>query len=1133
MLSAVHRLLSLLILFQCIFIGSLKAQKTDFKFEQLTINEGLSSNRVWCIYRDREEFLWICTDVGLDRYDSKNVISYRYNEDDSTSISSNSVRYIFEDQNGTLWFGTNKGLNLYNRKFNNFKRFSHVPGDSSSLNGNFVNSIIEDYSGVVWVLTNGNCLNEWHPETQSFQRYIFSDDNPNVYAPHLNMMALDSDGNIWLAKYKNGLVRFDPGAKKFTELKDPDIDFGHPVFKGLFIDKNDKIWIGSDGNGFFSFDIRTRVFRKYPVSTDGKGVNQSIILDIFEENSRYLLLAVDQGGINRFDKIKEEFEYLKFSEDQNTTGLNNNGIWCFHKDKEGILWVGTSGGGVNYYNPKKSKFKLFRKEENNRNSLSYNFTGCFFEDHLGHIWIGTDGGGLNVYDPENQTFKVFKHDPSNPKSISGNVIRSIAEDKNHNLWIGTWDTGLNCYERETGLFHRYFPDSNDPTSISGRTIWNLRIDHNGLLWMSVYNIGIDVFHIEKGVIKKFSLDDKAENSLSSNAISFIYEDDQYNIWCSTEDGLNLYDPVNDSFIVYRDFPDNNLNIFFKDSKGRYWVGTSEAGIIQFDLTGEIKKIYDTGKGLPNNNVKAITEDNSGNLWISTNKGLAQFNPEKEVFINYDRSDGLQGDQFFLQSFLKTKKGELYFGGFDGFNSFYPDSLTKNEFIPPVYINDFRLFNRSLSYADKDSPLKYTIKETREIKMSWQNSVISFDFIAINYTYPEKNEYKYILKGFESSWNFTDASRTYVTYTNLDPGEYHFKVVASNNDGVWNEEGTSLKLIITPPFWKIWWFKVTATVCMLLMVYLAYLFRTSQLRKTNMILERKVNLRTDQLKRFISELQENKDELEATNEELVSTMDELSEQKQYVEEINIKLKKAHDELCKINEQLDERVKDRTYKLSKVNKELDRLVYSASHDLIAPLKSLLGLIHITKIEITDGPVVKNVEHMEKSVKKLERVITSLGHFALNMDQNINIEDIRFGHIVDEVICGLGEDYNLDKVTIIRNYSSDDFIETDVGRLKIVLKNLILNAIQFNRDRALIEIKFVEKRRSYQIEVKDNGIGIERKNFDKIFLMFYRGTELSQGSGMGLYIVKEILEKLKGRIYVDSEPNQYSRFKIRLPK
>ena len=329
----------------------------NYRFDHLTVDNGLSSNRIWCIHRDQKDFLWISTDVGLDRYDSYDVKKYRFNEKQAGTISSDNVVCIYEDTENNLWFGTTDGLNLYDPAKDNFKVFKHNPNDINSINSNRINSITQDKKGNIWIVTDGSCLNKWVPNSQDFIKYPYANKKDALYARPSRMIATDSKGNLWVLSLGRGIFLFNPEMGDFTKYDDPDIDFGSDCHKSLYIDNQDKIWITTDGSGFFSYNPAINKFEQFGSKGDGSGTNQNTILDITSEDDRYLLLAVDQGGINRFDKVSKTFEYILFDQISDN-GLNHNGIWCFHKDREGILWVGTSGGSINFYNPKKNKFKL-------------------------------------------------------------------------------------------------------------------------------------------------------------------------------------------------------------------------------------------------------------------------------------------------------------------------------------------------------------------------------------------------------------------------------------------------------------------------------------------------------------------------------------------------------------------------------------------------------------------------------------------------------------------------------------------------------------------------------------------------------------------------------------------------------
>ncbi len=1053
-------------------IANLRAQPKYSKFSHLTVDDGLSSNRIRCVYRDSKDYLWMGTDVGLDRYDSYQVRQYRNNEKEQGSISSDILTCIFEDRGKNLWFGTYDGLNLYDPEKDNFKVFKYNPADKNSLYSNSVTGITEDKNGNLWIITDGVCLNKWVPEHQNFIRYPFESKKHDLSVRPSRMIAIDSKGKIWVASLSPGILRFDPESGTFTKYSDPYTNPSDYSYKSIYIDNQDKIWIATDGNGFFSFDPSSNKFKHFGSGGHGKGTNQNLILDILPEDDRYLLLAVDQGGLNRFDKVSETFQYITYNQ-TNAEGLNNNGIWCLYKDREGILWIGTSGGGLNYYNPKKERFKLFRHDSDNPESLSYSFTGCFYEDHLGMIWVGTDGGGLNVYNPVTGKFKRFVHDPSDPFSISGNVIRGIAEDKDHDIWIGTWNAGLNRYDRKTGRFYHYMPEINNPSSISGRTIYNLKIDHNNILWLSIYNAGIDLFDVKKGVIRRFRPNPGVPGSISGINCWFYFEDSEKNMWICTQNGLSLYDSLTSSFRAYH-FPDDDIGAIYKDKAGYIWVGSNTKGLFLCNKDGTILRTYDMSNVLPSNRIHAITQDNNGDIWFSSNFGLSRLNPEIQSIRNYSKEDGLQGNQFYQQSFLKTRKGELFFGGYNGFNSFYPDSLKDNDFVPHVYITDFQIFNKPVSYGVPGGQFQTSISEAKEIRLNWTQSVFSFSFTAINYTDPKKNQYAYRMEGFEKAWNYTDASRRYVTYTNLNPGEYTFRVKASNNDGLWNENGTSLKIIILPPWWKTWWFELIGISVIILAFTSFFLLRVRQLKNQKILLEKLVEIKTSEL-------------------------------------------------------------------SEINISKDKFFSIIAHDLKNPFQTIIGFSEMLKEGIKSGDTASFEYYamlINKSAVQTLRLLENLLEWANSQRGKMvfNPVPINLNELFNEEFLILNEIALGKNIQLKKSFSRDLTIKADYNMLKTILRNLISNAIKFTHKNGKVEIKALVEDGKAEISVSDTGIGMTKEIMAKLFRidinLSTRGTENETGTGLGLFLCKEFVEKHGGKIWVESESGKGSIFKFSLP-
>jgi signal transduction histidine kinase/ligand-binding sensor domain-containing protein len=1063
----------LLILFFC-FEGILNSysQPKYSKFDHITVKDGLSSNRVRCIYRDSKDYLWIGTDEGIDKFNSYELIKYRYDENLPGSVSSNDILCIYKDKEKNLWFGTVNGLNLYDPFKDNFKVFKNIPGDKNSLNSNYISGITEDKNGNLWILTGENCLNRWVPETRNFVQHKFESKHSDLDTRTARMIANDSKGFIWVISISLGIYRFEPATGIFIKYDDPAIDFGNDCFKSLYIDNQDKIWITTDGNGFFSFDPLIRKFEQFGSKGDGKGTNQKVILDIIPEDEQHLLLAVDQGGINRFNKISKTFEYFMY-DNKNNEGLNNNGIWCFHRDREGILWIGTSGGGINYYNPKKYKFKIFRHEGSNPNSLSYDNITSFFEDHEGMIWIGTDGGGVNVFDPEKDRFTIFKNQPSNPYSLSGNAVLCIAEDKDHDMWMGTWDAGLDRYERKTGRFFRYLPDKTNPSCISGRSIWNIATDKNNTLWLGTFDVGIDLFDKTRGVIRRLRPDYDIQKEVIKKNDWLFFEDSEKNMWISTTDGINFFDTETNSFRKYI-FQDIVVSAFCKDKDENLWVGTTTNGIYFCKPNGIIISNYYISNGLPSNRIQAIIEDRSGNIWISSNGGISRFDRNTQKFRNYSKEDGLQGDQFKQQASLITRKGEIYFGGYNGFNSFYPDSLKDNDLIPPVYITDFQIFNKPVVYGGPGAQFQTHINEAKEITLRWKQSVFSFSFYAINYTFPEKNQYAYIMEGFEKEWNNTNASRRYVTYTNLDPGEYTFRVRASNNDGVWNPKGVSLKINIFPPWWKTWWFRLIGISAIILIFVSIFLLRVRSLYNQKALLEKTVAIKTAEL-------------------------------------------------------------------LELNASKDKFFSIIAHDLKNPFNSIIGFSGILKEEIKSGNLASMEEYaglINTSASQTLRLLENLLEWANSQRGKLLFKPvpIKLNELLVEEFSVLIE-MAIGKNIELKSFLTDDLtIIADRNMLKTVMRNLISNAIKFTYKNGKVEVKAMIENKHVEISVSDSGIGMTKETKAKLFRidanLSTRGTEDEKGTGLGLFLCKEFVEKHGGKIWVESEPGKGSIFRFVLP-
>lgn len=1045
-------------------------------FEYLTTKDGLSDNRIQAFIRDHNNYIWIgTTENGLNKYDGYQVTVYEHDDNQSGSVSNNSIHCIFEDSKENLWIGTFDGLNLYHPEKDNFTIFRNIPNDTSSLSSNQISSIIEDKNGDIWIATEFEGLNKWVSGTNNFIRYRIPDSSSNQFNNRITDIMEDSNGNLWIVTLGRGIHCFVPETAHFIAFDDPSIDFGNYV-KVLNIDNQNIIWIGSFGGGLYSFNPITGEFVHFETKESNKSPNSNMVRTIIQEDDNHLLIGTDQGGINRYNKNNQTFEYILSSENQEN-GLNNNGIVTLYKDWEGILWIGTSRGGVNYHNPKKSKFKRYSYNPTNPKSLSHNVVGCFFEDHEGLIWIGTDGGGVNIFDPGIETFvKKFKHDPLDPYSLSGNVIRCIAEDKDHEVWISTWDAGLNRYDRKTGRFYHYFPKPENPLAITGKTIWHMKVDNNNELWLGGYDTGVEVFNKNKGVVKRFNTDIDNHRTLFSNNICLIYEDEPQNIWICTNYGLYLYNRKTDSIRVYNNFPDNNIRAFCKDKEDNLWAGSLN-GMYSFKQDGTIIKTYNKTDGLPHNTIHAIVEDNNGNLWISTKNGLSKFNPKTSEFRNYDETDGLPSNNLFEQSFLKTQGGEIYVGGYNGFISFQPDSLKDNDYIPQVYITDFKMFNKPVSFSASGKVLTKHISETDEITLSWKQSVFSFGFTAINYTSPEKNQYAYIMEGFEENWNYI-GNRREATYTNLDPGDYLFRVKASNNDGVWNEEGTSVRITILPPFWKTNYAYAAYVLIGLGLILLSWrIVQERERLKHNIELEKQKAARAHELDlmkiKFFTNISH---EFRTPLSLILSPVEKL-------------IKQAKD---------------------KSSRQHLKLIFRNAKRLLMLINQLLDYRKMEAGQLKLNPVYEDIITFSKEI--------SFSFSDISENKNIKFS---FHSNVDKMLVYFDKD-KLEKILL--NLLSNAFkFTTEKGSIDLAIN---VNANHYEAAN-LVDVEFI---------LKDTGIGIPANKQEKIFTRFFQNelpdNIINQGSGIGLSITHEFVKLHGGTISVESEVNKGTCFTVHLP-
>jgi ligand-binding sensor domain-containing protein/signal transduction histidine kinase len=824
-------------IFFILFIG-LPAQRKEFNFGLISIEQGLSQSTVFSIAQDKRGFMWFGTNDGLNKYDGYKMTVFKPDPGDPNSLCGNRVFSIFEDSGGDLWIGTDGGLNKFIREKEIFKHYTFDGKNSNSIPDNHVTCIKEDKDGFLWIGTN-NGLAKFDKKKNSFTVFKnsrgdkFSLSNNFVWAIHN-----DKDGFLWIGT-DSLLNKLDKKTGKFYRFNfagnEPKRIARNTIF-AICEDNNNCLWIATR-SGLNIFDKKKETFtRVQNAPQNPNSLNQDNIYSLLIDKSKNLWVGTLGGGLNRLERNnspadkKKRYEFIHYTHDSRfPSSLSNNYVWSLFEDKAGALWVGTDIG-LNKYDPLLEKFIVYRNNPFSQNSLCGNVVTSILEDRTGLLWIGTNHG-LDTYNRQTGNFTHYINNPQNKNSLSNNFIRSICEDKNGVIWIGTNGGGLNKYNRQTNSFKKYTYDPLNPESISDDKVISICQDKEGILWLGTLG-GLNKFDPAAEKFTRYKNDPRNNNSLSHNYIFSVFEDSKGYLWIGTTYGLNRYDKKQNVFTRFLTEPGNTYSIsnnlvmsIHEDRYGNIWAGTN-GGLNKYDRSKGRFYHYTEKDILFNDVIYGILEDSNGCLWLSTNKGLAQFNPATNYVKNYTKEDGLQSNQFSTGAYYKNAKGKMFFGGINGMNEFAPDNIIKNNYIPPVVFTDFQISNKSIK-TNGAQFLINSITETKEIQLTYRENVFSFEFAALSYTLPQENEYSYMMEGFDKDW-IKSGNRRFVTYTNLDPGNYIFKVRGANNDGVWNTKGISIIIHISPPFWKTWWFIILSAAFILLIIALIISYRMKAL-----------------------------------------------------------------------------------------------------------------------------------------------------------------------------------------------------------------------------------------------------------------------------------------------------------------
>ncbi len=844
-----RRYLSFLLTFLAIGCLSVDATSPSPRFERISIQQGLSQITVTAMLQDRKGLIWIGTQDGLNRYDGSDFFIFRHSASDPNSLIDNGITALYEDPEGYIWVGTIEGFCRFSPRRETFLHFPTVSAKDPSFQTGIIRAFCRDRDGFTWIGTGEKGLIRLNTRTGESRRFEHTPGKPGglrndqVYA-----ILSDSGGKLWVGT-GNGLSLWDPGGERFTHfVEEPGQGAG---IVGNFVktlyeapSKPGIIWAGTT-TALNRFEPAKGTWKSYPFEPNrAGGARYGEISSIYEDHRRGLWIGTINGGLFRFNWDTEVFSVYNHVPGD-PYSLSNSDIRCITADREGTLWIGTNGGGINTYIPRKQHFSHFMQIPGSPHSLANSQVIVIYKDSAQNLWVGSYGGGLDKYNPDTNTFTHHLPDPEKPGAINHNFVRCITEDYLGYLWVGTRGGGLNRMDRERKRFTHILHDPAKPGSLPHNVVFALHEDSRRFLWACTRN-GLCRYQRETGTFIIYRNQKNNPRSLKDNNTYCIVEDNTGHLWVGTRNGgINRLDPGTGYFTHFLHDPadpkslsHNSIMALYMDKNQHLWAGTWGGGLNRLNThTGAIT-CYTEADGLSNNVITGILEDNSGCIWVSTNHGLSKLDPAAGSFRVYSDEDGLRGHEFNQGAAFKDSDGKLYFGGIHGLNAFFPGKLRENTFIPTVILTRFKKFNREVK-------LDPVIHYADQLTLSYRDNYFSLSFTTLSFSAPGKYRYAYRLKGFDGDWLHSGPGERTATYTNLDPGEYLFQVRASLEGKKWTSPA-SLKLIITPPYWKTWWFTILMFIALSAALVGVHKLRIRAIKKKRRMLRIEVRERTAQL-----------------------------------------------------------------------------------------------------------------------------------------------------------------------------------------------------------------------------------------------------------------------------------------------
>ena len=1112
------------------------APARTLRFDQLSVEHGLAQESVLAIAQDAQGFMWFGSQSGLSRFDGYRVVVYKNIEGDATSLTDNWVGVLHVDRDGQLWVGTDNGLDRYDSASQTFVHYG-ARGKSKRGNGSrHINAILDDGAHGFWIAT-ADGLQHFDRRTGAFRSWHHDAGNPHSLCDNeVKSLALDAQQRLWIGTVM-GLDMLAPGqagkegGERFEHFViDPSPASKYNLIHALMVDRQQNLWIGTRA-GAERWRLGAR--GQPPVSRLRLGPQQGFaalrVSSLYQDVDGTVWLGSNADGLLRWQPESDTFLQFRHQTGDKVSVADNQ-LASLFRDHAGTLWVGTWYNGVSRVDLGSGGFSRMVRAADDMTALADKKVRALADAGGGKLWLATSRG-LKLYDTRDGSTELFDFQ-SSPGISRDEQVTSLYARGDGALWVGG-SSGLHRFDLASRRFSTTRFAVGDPNS---DTIRNVSGERSGMLWVSTRG-GVHRFDPASGKFTTYRHDPANPASLSDNTVRPVLEDRQGRLWIGTFHGLDLFDRATGSFRHYRhdagdasSLSHDEVHYLHEDKRGVLWVGTANGlNRMDVDATGGVRfRRFLRKDGMADDAIASILGDDKEQLWLSTNSGITRLDMRSGQFRNYDSADGTIEGSYFDGAALRAHDGTMYFGGFNGMTAFVPAEIHDNRVPPLVALTELQIFNKPVAVGRGEFPqlLRTAINHTRQLSLTSRESVFSLEFAALHFAAPQRNMFAYRLEGFDEDWVMTDAGRRFATYTNLDPGEYVFRVKAANKDGIWNETGATLAITIQPPMWKTWWFRTLCVALLLGLIYGAYRQRMRTVRRQQTRLEQLVGERTAEVSQKNLELQSKEIEVRAQSDELARA--------------NISLT-----------QNEESLRQAKRKAEDATRQKSEFLANMSHEMRTPLAGVIGMLGFA---LRDGQLHDSTREQilrgQANAQSLLAIINDLLDFSKIEAGKLTVENIDFalGAAVENVVSLFEEQAAARSIGFAIELAPDlpTFVVGDPTRLRQVLVNLVGNAFKFTQrgsvrvrvERSSVAPASVGGRQVNLIRftVSDSGIGIDADAMERLFQKFEQAdastTRRYGGTGLGLAICRQLVELMHGEIAVASAPGQGSTFTFTLP-